>query len=284
MSNIIDGKAIAKATFQGLRKECESKGIQPHLTVILVGDDPASKVYVGRKGRIAKKIGFSEQTITLPQSTSEQELLDILEGLNKDDSVDGILVQLPLPKHIHSQKVLECIDPTKDVDGFHPINVGQLHSGIGGYIPCTAQGVIDILEDIAQKEEGFCIEGKVAVVIGRSNIVGRPAAALLEQKNATVILCHSRTKDLPSLTKMADIIVVAVGRPNMITGEHLKEGCVVIDVGINRMEDGSLVGDADFQSCKTKTSYITPVPGGVGPLTIANLLKNTYLSHVKRNS
>jgi methylenetetrahydrofolate dehydrogenase (NADP+) / methenyltetrahydrofolate cyclohydrolase len=282
MSNIIDGRAIAKATYQELRKSCEAKDIQPHLTVVLVGEDPASIVYIGRKGRIAKKIGFSEQTITFPESIQEQDLLECLEQLNQDASVDGILVQLPLPKHMNTKKVLECIDFNKDVDGFHPVNVGRLHSGTGGFVPCTAQGVIDILDDIENREKDFSIEGKVAVVIGRSNIVGRPVAALLEQRNATVILCHSRTRNLSELTILADILVVAVGRPQMISKQHIKKGCIVIDVGINRMEDGSLVGDVDFESCKEKASYITPVPGGVGPLTIANLLKNTFVSHTTK--
>ena len=284
MSKIIDGKAIAKKHYQRLRNECEQQGIQPQLVVILVGTDPASQVYVGRKGKIARKIGFLEQTIIFSNETTEAQLLETIDMLNQDDSIDGILVQLPLPKHISSQNILERISPSKDVDGFHPINVGMLHSGMGGIVPCTAQGVLDILDDISTQDKTFQIEGKIAVVIGRSNIVGRPVAALLEQRNATVILCHSKTPNISNFTKQADILVVAVGRPNMISKDDIKEGSVVIDVGINRTEEGHLVGDVHFEDCKEKSSYITPVPGGVGPLTIANLLNNTYLSHIQRKS
>lgn len=245
------------------------QGIVPGLAVILVGEDPASKVYVGRKEKMAEKIGIKNFAYTLPVDATEDQVLDLIEELNKNDEVDGILVQLPLPDQIDESKVLKAIDPNKDVDSFHPENVGKLMQGLPGPKPCTPNGIMHMLEayDIP-------IEGQHAVIVGRSNIVGKPMAHLLLDKNATVTITHSRTKNLAEITNQADIVVVAIGRPNFLTGDMIKEGAVVIDVGINRL-DKKLVGDVDYDSAAEKAGFITPVPGGVGPMTIIMLMYNT---------
>ncbi len=276
-AKIIDGKAISKKVKEELKVEVQKlkeKGIVPKLTVILVGDDPASQVYVRNKEKSAAQVGIDSETIRLPAETSENELLDLIKKLNDDPKVDGILVQLPLPDHISKDLVIETISPEKDADGFHPYNLGRLLAGIPSVIPCTPNGIMRMIDEI-----GFDLKGKNAVVIGRSVIVGKPVAQLLLSRHATVTTCHSKTRDLAFFTKNADVLVVAVGRPEMIDGSMIKEGAVVIDVGINRKEDGKLVGDVHFDSAKEVASWITPVPGGVGPMTVAMLLYNTvYLA------
>ena len=272
-AQILDGKKVAEEVRAAIKKEVDeikSKGGHiPGLAVVLVGENPASKVYVGQKEKKCKEVGFNSFLHKLPVSTTEGELLKLIETLNNDKAVDGILVQLPLPQQIDSDKVLKTIDPSKDVDGFHPMNMGYLVTGLPAVHPCTPKGIMYLLDAY-----GIEIEGKHAVVVGRSNIVGKPIAHLLLDRNATVTICHSRTNDLGAITRQADIIVAAVGRPRMITGSMVKEGAVVVDVGINRLEEG-LVGDVDFKTVGDVASWITPVPGGVGPLTIAMLLKNT---------
>ncbi len=274
---IIDGKEISKKVKEEVRLEVEklkSQGIPPKLTVVLVGDDPASQVYVRNKEKSARKVGIESDTIRLPAETSEEELVELVKKLNDDESVNGILVQLPLPDHISKDRIIETISPMKDADGFHPYNLGRLMAGLETVIPCTPNGIMRMLDEI-----GFELKGKNAVVIGRSVIVGKPVAQLLLSRHATVTTCHSRTKNLEFYTKNADVLVVAVGRPEMIRGEQIKEGAVVIDVGINRKEDGKLVGDVHFESASEVASWITPVPGGVGPMTVAMLLYNTvYLT------
>ena len=270
---ILSGKEVARSLLQSIRQRMEEVEAQPGLAVIQVGVDPASSIYVKRKGARANKLGFYSQTITLSRDCTEEELLQEVHQLNEDSRIHGILVQLPLPKHLNEQKVLEHISPAKDVDGFHAINAGLLSQGRGLLVPCTPKGVMHIL-----RHYGFSLSGMHAVIVGRSNIVGRPMAALLEQSNCTVTICHSRTKDLPKHLKMADIIVAAVGRANMIKGEWVKPGAIVIDVGINRLEDGSICGDVDYDSVAPIASAITPVPGGVGPMTISTLMENTLLA------
>jgi len=269
---IMDGKAVS-ALVRGEVKEraaiLASKGVKPGLAVVLVGDDPASQVYVRQKEKACDEVGFASFMRYLPASTDERELLDLIDGLNSDPAVHGILVQLPLPKHIDKDRVAEAIGPEKDVDGFHPINVGRLTLGIETMEPCTPKGIVYLLEHY-----GINIEGKRAVVVGRSNIVGKPVSILLLSRNATVTVCHSRTKDLPSVTRQADILVAATGKPKMITSSMVKDGAVVVDVGITRTQSG-LIGDVDFDAVKEVASYITPVPGGIGPMTIAMLLLNT---------
>ncbi len=276
-AKIIDGKAISKKVKEELKEEVQklrSMGIVPRLTVILVGDDPASKVYVRNKEKSAAQVGIESETIKLPENTPENELLDLIKRLNENPDVDGILVQLPLPSHISKDKVIETISPEKDADGFHPYNLGRLLAGIPSVIPCTPNGIMRMIDEI-----GYDLKGKNAVVIGRSVIVGKPVAQLLLSRHATVTTCHSRTADLKFFTRNADVLVVAVGRAEMIDGSMIKEGAVVIDVGINRREDGKLVGDVHFDSAKDVASWITPVPGGVGPMTVAMLMYNTvYLS------
>ena len=276
-ARIIDGKEISKKVKEEVRLEVEklkSQGITPKLTVVLVGDDPASQVYVRNKEKSARKVGIESDTIRLPAETSEEELVELVKKLNDDESVNGILVQLPLPDHISKDRIIETISPMKDADGFHPYNLGRLMAGLETVIPCTPNGIMRMLDEI-----GFELKGKNAVVIGRSVIVGKPVAQLLLSRHATVTTCHSRTKNLEFYTKNADVLVVAVGRPEMIRGEQIKEGAVVIDVGINRKEDGKLVGDVHFESASEVASWITPVPGGVGPMTVAMLLYNTvYLT------
>jgi len=278
---IIDGKAVAADIRAGVAKrveELKAKGVAPALSVILVGDNPASVSYVTGKQKALAEAGMVDKSIHLPESTSEQELLDLIAKLNADPSVHGILVQLPLPKHINEEKVTLAIDPKKDVDGFHPVNMGNLLIGKKGFLPCTPHGVLILLE-----RAGVQTNGARVAVIGRSNIVGKPMALLLSRKeyNSTVTLCHTGTKDLAAITREADIIIAAAGRPNTVTADMVKDGAAVIDVGVNRIPDASkksgfrLVGDVDFEAIKEKASVITPVPGGVGPMTIALLMLNT---------
>ncbi len=275
MGNIIDGKAVAKELREGFKTEVDKlkkEGRAPGLTVVLVGDDPASQVYVKYKEKACKEIGVSSVIIKKDKNIIQEELLEIIDELNRDNSVDGILVQLPLPAHIDEKSVIEAIDPEKDVDGFHPVNTGRLFSGQKDTLlfeACTPLGIIELL-----KRTGIEIQGKKAVIVGRSNIVGKPIAHLLLAQNATVTICHSRTADLGAETRQADILIAAAGRPELITGDMVKEGAVVIDVGTNRV-DGKLIGDVVFEEVSKKASYITPVPGGVGPMTISMLLYNT---------
>lgn len=269
---IIDGKMISTQIKEELKNEVQKmkeEGITPVLAVIQVGNDPASTVYVGNKKKACAYIGMESRAFELSEETTEEELLSLVEKLNQDKEVDGILVQLPLPKHINEEKVINAIHPDKDVDGFHPESVGRLSIGQKGFLSCTPAGVIQLL-----KRSGIEIEGKECVVLGRSNIVGKPMAMLLLRENGTVTVCHSRTKNLKEVTKRADILVAAVGKPKFLTADYVKEGAVVIDVGIHRMENGKLCGDVDFDSVSPKTSFITPVPGGVGPMTIAMLMNN----------
>lgn len=269
-AKIINGKEIAQDIRNGLKKEIKALSMVPGLAVVLVGDDPASKVYVGNKEKSCKEVGFYSEVHKLAENTSEEELLSLIEQLNNNPKIHGILVQLPLPKHIDEKEVIKKILPTKDVDGFHPLNAGALLVGEKGLQPCTPKGCIRLI-----KEMGLEISGKKAIVVGRSNIVGKPIALMLLQENATVEICHSRTQDLAQEIKDADILVVAIGKANFITGEMIKPGAVVIDVGINRLENGTLAGDVEFNSAKEVAGFITPVPGGVGPMTIAMLLENT---------
>ena len=266
---LIDGKKVAAEVEAEVRQELARLGYAPSLVVIRVGNDPASEVYVRNKARKAKELGLRGTELIFHESMSEAALLSEIERLNRDDDVDGILVQLPLPKQIDSKRVLKAVDPRKDVDGFHPINVGLLHLGQHSLVPCTPAGVMRLIASTGTK-----IEGARAVVIGRSDIVGKPVAALLLNANATVTICHSKTRDLPAVAREADILVAAIGKPRFVTAPMVKRGAVVIDVGINRV-DGKLTGDVDFDSVRDIASWITPVPGGVGPMTIAMLMSNT---------
>ena len=271
-ARIIDGKSIAKELRESLAPRVaalKEQGITPGLTVIVVGDDPASAIYVRNKERACVKLGMNSQVLRFPAETTQEEILNTVRLLNQDDSVHGILVQLPLPRHIDEQAVLRAIDPDKDVDGFHAMNAGRLMNGEPGFVACTPKGVMRLLE-----VSGVELDGKNAVVVGRSNIVGKPMALLLLQKNCTVTIAHSHTKDLAAVTRSADILVVAVGRAGFITGDMIKPGAAVMDVGINRV-DGKVMGDVDFESAKEVASCITPVPGGVGAMTIAMLMENT---------
>lgn len=281
---IIDGFEIARQIREDVAKKTaalKAKGVTPCLAVVLVGEDPASVSYVTGKEKALLEVGMSDRSIRLSDKTTEAELLNIIQNLNNDDSVHGILVQLPLPKHIDEAKVILAIKPEKDVDGFHPISVGNMLIGRKSFLPCTPHGVLVLL-----KTMGIQTSGSHAVVVGRSNIVGKPVAVLLTRKewNATVTICHTGTKDLLSMTKQADILIAAAGRPNTITAPMVKQGAVVIDVGVNRIPDASkksgfrLVGDVDFEAVKEKASFITPVPRGVGPMTIAMLMQNTLES------
>lgn len=272
MAEILDGRKIASQIKEEVSrevKELKVKGIVPGLATILVGDDPASHIYVRNKVRDCEEVGIFSEKIILPESTQEEELLSVINELNERSDIHGILVQLPLPRHIDEFEVIKSIRPEKDVDGFHPVNQGLMLIGKDALLPCTPAGIIEIL-----KRYEIEIEGKHAVVIGRSNIVGKPASVLMLRENATVSICHSKTKNLSAYTKEADILIVAVGRPEMITGDMVKEGAVVVDVGINRV-DGKIVGDVHFESVSRVASFITPVPGGVGLVTRAMLLKNT---------
>ena len=271
-ARIIDGKAISEQLRDKLREEVASlseRGAKPCLAVIIVGEDPASKVYVRNKERACKQLGMDSILLRLPESTTQEELLGEVRRLNADRAVNGVLVQLPLPAHLDEQAVLREISPEKDVDGFHAVNAGRLMQGERCTVACTPAGCLDLI-----RSTGVKIEGAEAVVVGRSNIVGKPMAMLLLQNNATVTICHSRTRNLAEVTRRADILVAAVGRPRMITGDMIKPGAVVIDVGINRV-DGKLVGDVDFESAQEVAGWITPVPGGVGPMTITGLMRNT---------
>ncbi|WP_425623249.1 bifunctional methylenetetrahydrofolate dehydrogenase/methenyltetrahydrofolate cyclohydrolase FolD [Brevibacillus borstelensis] len=272
-ATILYGKEIAKDIREQLAgevAELKQNGIVPGLTVVLVGDDPASHSYVRGKARGCEEMGIRSEIIYKDASITEKELLEIVYQLNENPNVHGILVQLPLPAHISEKAVIEAISSEKDVDGFHPVNVGNMMIGYDSLLPCTANGVVELI-----KRTGMTIEGKHAVVIGRSNIVGKPVSYLLQRENATVTMCHSRTVDLPSYTRQADILIVAAGKAHMIGKEDVKPGAVVIDVGVNRIESGKLVGDVRFDEVKEVASYLTPVPGGVGPMTITMLLKNT---------
>ena len=269
---LIDGKAISKQIKDELKEqvaELSAKGVKICLAVIQVGNDPASSVYVGNKKKACAYIGIDSLSYELPEETTEEELLELIDKLNKDDAVNGILVQLPVPKHIDEDKIIKAISPLKDVDGFHPMSVGALSIGQPGFVSCTPAGVIQLL-----KRSGIVIAGKECVVIGRSNIVGKPMAMLLLRENGTVTICHSKTKDLKEVCKRADILVVAIGRPKMIDASYIKEGATVIDVGIHRDENNKLCGDVDFESASKVAGAITPVPGGVGPMTIAMLMHN----------
>lgn len=273
MYKIISGKEVSEAVKLRVAdevKELKAQGIEPCLAVILVGDDPASRVYVNNKKKACEFCGIRSLEYVLPAETKEEELIELVEKLNNDESVNGILCQLPLPKHLDEKKVLNLIKPEKDVDAFHPENVGHIMIGDFNFLPCTPAGIMEMLH-----YENINLEGKNCVVIGRSNIVGKPMAMLMLKENATVTICHSKTKNLKEVVADADIIVAAVGKANFVTADMVKDGAVIIDVGINRMDDGKLCGDVDFKACKEKASYITPVPGGVGPMTIATLMQNT---------
>ena len=273
---IIDGKKVSSQIIEHIASEVKSLKLKteksPGLAVILVGDDPASAVYVRNKNKTCTNIGFQSFENILPSDTSELKLLNLIDELNNNEHINGILVQLPLPKHISSHKILKAIKPEKDVDGFHLENVGRLVTGNAAFKPCTPAGIIQLLDYY-----NIDLEGKNAVVLGRSNIVGKPVAFLLLEKNATVTICHSRTKDLSKITRQADVLIAAIGKPNFVTADMVKDDSVIIDVGINRV-DGKLVGDVDYQAVSQKVSLITPVPGGVGPMTIAMLMANTLQS------
>lgn len=274
---LIDGKEISAQIKAELAQEVaklqKENDVTPGLAVVLVGENPASKVYVGQKEKACAELGVFSQKHVLPPDVSEDELLDLVRSLNDDPQIDGILVQLPLPKHIDENKVIETIIPEKDVDGFHPVNVGKMVIGLPAFRPCTPAGVMELI-----KRTGVNLAGKEAVVVGRSNIVGKPISMMLLQGSATVTICHSKTRDLGEVTRRADVLVVATGRPNTVTSDMVKDGVVVIDVGVNRLDSGKLVGDVDFEGVREKASAITPVPGGVGPMTIAMLMYNTVQS------
>ena len=273
---ILDGKAVSLKVKESVKvraDELKKFGIEPTLAVVLVGEDKASQTYVRAKEKACNEYGIKSVAHRLSENTTQNELLALINVLNLDDSIHGILVQLPLPKHIDTNVVLAAIDPRKDVDGFHAVNVGKLVSGLDGFVPCTPLGVMEIL-----KEYGIYVAGLNAVVIGRSNIVGKPMANLLLNASATVTVTHSKTKNLKEICKSADLIVAAIGKPFFLKTDMVKDGAVVVDVGINRLDDGRLVGDVDFDEVAPKCSYITPVPGGVGPMTIAMLLNNTILA------
>lgn len=270
MAILIDGKAVSAAERESIKEQILQMNVKPGLAVILVGEDPASQVYVRNKKKACADVGIYSESYDLPAETSQDELLALIDKLNKKDDIHGILVQLPLPKHIDETAVINAIVPEKDVDAFHPVNVGKIMTGDYDFLPCTPAGVMCLL-----KHYNIDPSGKECVVVGRSNIVGKPQAMLLIHANGTVTICHSRTKDLKAKCLEADILVVAIGKPDFITGDMVKEGAVVVDVGINRKADGKLTGDVDFASVEPKASYITPVPGGAGPMTITMLLKNT---------
>lgn len=278
-AQIINGKEIAESVRQEISKEVQSlreKNIVPGLAVILVGDNQASQTYVRNKQKACEDLGMHSVLIKKPAELSQEELIQSIAELNQDDSIHGILVQLPLPGHIQEKAIIEAISPEKDVDGFHPINIGRMMTGQDAFLPCTPYGVMVMLEYI-----DYDLEGKHVVIVGRSNIVGKPAGQLFLNANATVTYCHSRTKDLAYYTKQADVVVAAVGKRDTITSDHIKEGAVVIDVGMNRNDEGKLCGDVAFDEVKNKASYITPVPKGVGPMTITMLMKNTVKSAQK---
>ena len=278
---LLDGKKTSLEVKDELKLMTEKlkseKGYVPCLAVIIVGEDPASQVYVANKEKACEYIGYNSLKYALPAETTQEELSELIEKLNNDDGVDGILCQLPLPEHLDEEAVINAILPEKDVDAFHPVNVGKIMVGNYTTLPCTPAGVMELL-----KRTGEDLTGKNCVVIGRSNIVGKPMAMLLLHANATVTICHSKTKNLKEICKNADVIVAAVGRAKFVTADMVKDGAIVVDVGINRNENGKLCGDVDFENVKDKCSFITPVPGGCGPMTIAMLMKNTYSAAVKR--
>ncbi len=281
MGKIIDGKAVSadvKARIAIETAELKKQGIEVGLAVVIVGNDPASKVYVRNKKLACEAVGFNSYEYALGEDTTEEQLLELVDKLNSDPKINGILVQLPLPKGLDDKVIINNIRPEKDVDAFHPVNVGKIMIGDYSFLPCTPAGVMELIAST-----GTEIEGKECVVIGRSNIVGKPMAMLLLHKSGTVTVCHSRTKNLKEVCSRADILVSAVGRAKMITADYIKEGAVVIDVGMNRDENGKLCGDVDFASCEPKASYITPVPGGVGPMTIAMLMQNTLTAAKQQN-
>jgi len=270
VANIINGKEISAAIREEIKAEVHGMSVRPGLAVVLVGDDPASAVYVRNKSKACAEVGIYSEVYRLPEETGREQLLGLIEQLNQSPLIHGILVQLPLPKHLDPEEVIMAIDPAKDVDAFHPVNVGKIMIGNYDFLPCTPAGVMELLH-----RSGIEVSGKECVVIGRSNIVGKPQAMLLLHENATVTVCHSKTRDLPSVCRRADILVSAVGKAKFVTADMVRNGAVVIDVGMNRDENGKLCGDVDFEPVSEKASYITPVPGGVGPMTITMLLKNT---------
>lgn len=282
MANLIDGKKISAEVKEKVRLETaslmEKHGIQPGIAVVIVGNDPASRVYVNNKKKACEAVGFRSWEYALPEDTTQAELLELVETLNVEKNVNGILVQLPVPAQIDDKAIINAISPAKDVDAFHPENVGQIMIGDYKFLPCTPAGVMELIDST-----GIEVSGKKCVVIGRSNIVGKPMAMLLLHRSGTVTICHSRTVDLPSVTKEADILVAAVGKANFVTGDMVKEGAVVIDVGMNRLENGKLCGDVNFAEVEPKASWITPVPGGVGPMTIAMLMRNTLTAAKSQN-
>lgn len=282
MANLIDGKAVSARVKAGVKAEADAlkaKGISIGLAVVIVGDNPASRVYVNNKKKACAEVGFESFEYALPESTTEAELLELVDKLNNDSRVNGILVQLPLPRQINETAVINAIRPEKDVDAFHPENVGHIMIGDYSFLPCTPAGVMELIADT-----GVDVCGRNCVVIGRSNIVGKPMAMLLLHKNGTVTITHSRTKNLKEICAQADILVAAVGKAKFVTPDMVKEGAVVIDVGMNRNEAGKLCGDVDFDACKDKAGYITPVPGGVGPMTIAMLMRNTLTAAKQQNN
>ena len=282
MPTIIDGKAVAQSVRDSVKaqvEELKSKGISTTLAVIIVGDDPASKVYVNNKKKACAEVGIISEEYALPADTTQDELLCLIKMLNDRSDVNGILCQLPVPKHIDESAIINAINPTKDVDAFHRSNVGAIMLGEYNFLPCTPAGIMELI-----KHYNIDVKGKNCVIIGRSNIVGKPMAMLMLHSDATVTVCHSKTKNLKEVVKSADIIVAAVGRPRFVTADMVKEGAVVIDVGINRDENGKLCGDVDYESVMPLTSYITPVPGGVGPMTIATLMQNTVTASKLANT
>ncbi|MGN0613820.1 MAG: bifunctional methylenetetrahydrofolate dehydrogenase/methenyltetrahydrofolate cyclohydrolase FolD [Porcipelethomonas sp.] len=283
MANLINGKEVSASVKERVKSETEKfiaeKGIKPGLAVVIVGNDPASRVYVNSKKKACTEVGFESYEYALPEETTQEQLLELVEKLNNDPKVNGILCQLPLPEHIDENAVINAIIAEKDVDAFHPFNVGKIMIGDFAFLPCTPAGVMELIDST-----GTEISGKNCVVIGRSNIVGKPMAMLLLHRSGTVTICHSKTKNLAEICRNADILVAAVGRANFVTADMVKEGAVVIDVGMNRLENGKLCGDVDFENVEKKASYITPVPGGVGPMTIAMLMKNTLTAARLQNS
>ena len=282
MGKIIDGKQVSAEVKARIAEETAQlkaeKGIEVGLAVVIVGEDPASKVYVRNKKLACEAVGFKSYEFALPEETTEQQLLELIDTLNNDPKVNGILVQLPLPKHLDDKVIINNISADKDVDAFHPVNVGKIMIGDYSFLPCTPAGVMELIHST-----GVEVKGKQCVVIGRSNIVGKPMAMLLLHESGTVTICHSKTQNLPEVCSRADILVAAVGKPKIITADYIKEGAVVIDVGMDRDENGKLCGDVDFENCKDKAGFITPVPGGVGPMTIAMLMQNTLTAAKQQN-
>lgn len=282
MAQIIDGKLVSKEVREKVAKETaelKNKGVTPGLAVIIVGDDPASQVYVRNKERACEEVGFYSEKFALPANTTQEELNNLVKELNKRPEINGILCQLPLPEHLDDKEVINLIDPLKDVDAFHPVNVGEIMIGDYSFLPCTPAGVMELIH-----HTGVDISGKKAVVMGRSNIVGKPMSMLLLHENATVEITHSKTVNLKEITKTADILVAAIGKAKFVSADMVKEGAVVIDVGMNRDENGKLCGDVDFENVKDKCSFITPVPGGVGPMTISMLMRNTLTAAKIQNN